>query len=347
MDCYYAAIEMRDNPALQTVPLAVAHPDVKRGVVTTANYIARKFGVRSAMPTVTALRLCPELVLVAPRFELYQKESKRIRRVFEKYTALVEPLSLDEAYLDVSNSTHFRGSASLLAKQIIEEIKDETGLPASAGVAPNKFLAKVASAWKKPNGLTIITEKDIERFMHTLPVKKIPGVGPKTYEKLKALGYEACGDLQKVSAIEMFRIFGEWGGALHQFAFGKDSREVEPERESKSLSVENTFEEDISSIGLIRTELFRLLKDLNERLNSHLKGHADQKIAGCFIKVKTFNFKTFTRERAARQVYTLEEYVNLLHLWQHPVTTPIRLLGIGVRFAGEQNESTQLDLFDL
>ena len=231
MDCFYAAIEMRERPELRGQPVAVGGS--RRGVLTTCNYEARKFGCRSAMPSFQALRLCPDLVLLPVRFDLYRKESKRIRSIFTSFTDLVEPLSLDEAYLDVS---HLRSEAASIAREVRERIREETQLTASAGIAPNKFLAKIASDWRKPDGQFEIRQEDIESFLRDLPVEKIWGVGKRTAKKIHALGAQTCGDLQGFTILELDRRFGRFGQELFNLCRGIDSRRVNPNRERKSVS---------------------------------------------------------------------------------------------------------------
>lgn len=340
MDCFYAAIEMREKPELKDIPMAVGYP-YKRGVLTTANYVARKFGIRSAMPVATALKKCPDLRLVEPRFELYKAESKKIRKVLQRYTRLIEPLSLDEAYLDVTGHTYFEGSASLLARQILKEIFEETQLTASAGVAPNKFIAKVASDWNKPNGLKTVSDKEVLSFVSPLKIGKIPGVGPKTEARLKLLGLETCADIQKFPLRDLMREFGEWGFKLHELSFGRDERPVEIEGDPKSISAENTFEDDLVTETAIRAELYRVYEDLRNRL----KKYSHLTIGSCFIKVKTFDFKTFTRERSSQQMMSFEDYFSLVKLWQNPIETPIRLIGAGVRFKSA-DESLQTSFLE-
>lgn len=197
MDCFFAAVEMRDNPALRDIPIAIGGSRERRGVISTANYPARKFGVRSAMPTGMALKLCPHLTLLPGRYEAYKEASRQIQAIFSRYTSLIEPLSLDEAYLDVTDSTHCHGSATLIAQEIRQTIFTELQLTASAGIAPVKFLAKIASDLNKPNGQYVITPADVPEFLRTLPLGKIPGVGKVSAAKLEAMGLRTCEDVQK------------------------------------------------------------------------------------------------------------------------------------------------------
>ena len=237
MDAFYASVEQRDRPELRGRPVAVGSAS-ERGVVMTASYEARRFGVGSAMPTARALRLCPELVVVPARFEAYRAVSAEIRTIFERYTDLVEPLALDEAYLDVTEPKRGPASATLLAQHIKADIRSETHLTASAGVSTGKFLAKVASALDKPNGLTVIPPERAEAFLAELPIERFHGVGPRTAERMRALGIHDGGDLRAFDPHELTRIFGKLGRFLHEVARGIDERPVVSHREPKSLGAE-------------------------------------------------------------------------------------------------------------
>ena len=266
MDCFYAAIEERDNPELRGRAVAVGGYHEGRGVITTANNEARKYGVRSALASAVALRRCPHLVLVRPDLKKYAEVSRQIRKIFEHYSEKIEPLSLDEAYLDVSGSTLFQGSASLLAAHIREEIFKKTGLKASAGIAPNKFLAKVASDWNKPDGQFVVTPEEIDEFVARLPVEKIWGVGKVTAKKVHELGAQSCGDLQKFSRKELKGRFGKFGDFLYEICRGVDHREVDSSRERKSLSVERTFTQDIDTPEECLEKAPRLYEEFLHRL---------------------------------------------------------------------------------
>ncbi|RYD34079.1 MAG: DNA polymerase IV, partial [Verrucomicrobiaceae bacterium] len=226
MDCFYAAIEERENPSLRGKPLAVGGSS-RRGVLTTANYEARKYGCRSAMPVFKALELCPHLTLVPVRFDLYRAESSRIRAIFGRFTEIIEPLSLDEAYLDVS---HLESSGAVIAREIRAQIREERGITASAGIARNKLVAKIASEWNKPDGQHEVTPEEFDAFIAALPVGKLWGVGKKMRGKLAALGVETCADLQRIDKIELARRFGKWGLELWDLARGIDDRPVETDR---------------------------------------------------------------------------------------------------------------------
>jgi len=239
-DCFYAAIEMRDDPSLRERPVAVGGSPERRGVVATCNYAARRFGVRSAMASSRAVKLCPELVLVPPRFEVYREASRQIARIYADYADTIEPLSLDEAFLDVTGSPHLEGSATRIALHIRGRIRREVGITASAGVAPNKFLAKIASDWNKPDGQLVVTPAEVNAFVRDLPVGKLFGVGKVTEEKLHQLGLFTCADIRARSPVELQRHVGSLGERLWRLAQGIDERPVEPFGRRKSLSVENT-----------------------------------------------------------------------------------------------------------
>lgn len=226
MDCFFAAVEMRDNPALRDIPIAIGGSRERRGVISTANYPARKFGVRSAMPTGMALKLCPHLTLLPGRFDAYKEASNHIREIFSRYTSRIEPLSLDEAYLDVTDSVHCHGSATLIAQEIRQTIFNELQLTASAGVAPVKFLAKIASDMNKPNGQFVITPAEVPAFLQTLPLAKIPGVGKVSAAKLEAMGLRTCGDVQKCDLVMLLKRFGKFGRILWERSQGIDERDV-------------------------------------------------------------------------------------------------------------------------
>lgn len=245
MDCFFAAVEMRDNPALRDIPIAIGGSRERRGVISTANYPARKFGVRSAMPTGMALKLCPHLTLLPGRFDAYKEASNHIREIFSRYTSRIEPLSLDEAYLDVTDSVHCHGSATLIAQEIRQTIFNELQLTASAGVAPVKFLAKIASDMNKPNGQFVITPAEVPAFLQTLPLAKIPGVGKVSAAKLEAMGLRTCGDVQKCDLVTLLKRFGKFGRILWERSQGIDERDVNSERLRKSVGVERTMAEDI------------------------------------------------------------------------------------------------------
>lgn len=344
MDCFYAAVEVKHRPELRGKPLGIGGPPNSRSVLCTASYEARKFGVRSAMPSSQAVRLCPSLILIPPHFELYREESRRIRRIFSDYTDLIEPLSLDEAFLDVSASDRHGGSATLIAAEIRQRIATELQLPASAGIAPNKFLAKIASDWKKPNGQFTIRPQDIDSFMRPLPVEKIYGVGRVTAAKLHEKGFRVCEDLQKVSLPELSRIFGSRAQELQELAFGIDHRQVKSHRERKSLTVEETFERDLQTLEACLAQVDSLYSDWLARME---KAQMMDRLRGLVIKVKYHDFKSSTHECSFVGVPTPAHFKRLVtEAWERRGDS-VRLLGLGARLlsARQDPDSPQLNLF--
>lgn len=293
MDCFYAAVEMRDDPSLRDIPIAIGGSRERRGVISTANYPARKYGVRSAMPTGMALKLCPHLRLLPGRFAAYKEASAQIRDIFLRYTPLIEPLSLDEAYLDVTDSLHCHGSATLIAKDIRATIYRETQLTASAGIAPIKFLAKIASDLNKPDGQYVITPPEMAGFLLTLPLAKIPGVGKVSAKKLEEMGLHTCGDVQKADLAQLLKRFGKFGRILWERSNGIDERGVVVERERKSLGVERTLAEDIESWEDCLTIIDYLYEELDRRLTQI---RPDKLIARQGVKLKFNDFQQTTQE---------------------------------------------------
>lgn len=337
MDCFYAAIEIRDNPTLMDKPVAVGG-DSARSVLCTCNYVARKFGVHSGMPTQKAKQLCPNLIILPVSFEKYKTVSKSIREVFYEFSLLVEPLALDEAYLDVSLNTEYNNSATLMAQAILQRIWHKEQLTASAGVAPNKFLAKVASGLNKPNGLYVIPPKDVDSFVKDLPVEKIFGVGQVMLEKLHRRRLKKCADVQKLSLLQLIQEFGKFGQTLYYQSRGIDERIVEANRPRKSISVETTFEQDRRSFDAVYQDLC----DLHARLvQSTVEKH--YKIKNQFVKIKLNNFKVKSAEISSHAT-DLNVFVQLLkRVWID--SQPIRLLGIGLRFHVEDSDVEQGSLF--
>lgn len=343
-DCFYAAVEMRDDPSLRALPIAVGGKTDRRGVVATCNYRARQFGVRSAMPTGQAIKLCPDLVVIPPTMAKYRAASKQIRQIFHRFTDRVEPLSLDEAYLDVSNCDQLHGSATLIAEKIRQTIFQEVGVTASAGVAPNKFLAKVASDINKPNGQYVITPEQVDEFIKTLPVKRLFGVGAVTNEKLRRMGIVSCGDLQQRSQLDLVDQFGVFGKRLHDLSHGRDYREVNNNSRRKSLSVEHTYSDDLATLEACHSKLGELLIELGSRLR---RVDSDYLVTKQFIKIKFNDFSTTTVESQMVKGLPIESFISLCtQAWERG-RRPVRLLGIGVRFVDTSTDghSTQLRLF--
>jgi DNA polymerase-4 len=333
MDCFYAAVEIRERPELAGLPVAVGGGS-RRGVVTTCNYEARKFGVHSAMPGFLARERCPQLIFLPVRFDLYRAESAKIRKILYDYTPLVEPLSLDEAYLDVTDLGRYAWD---IAKEIRKRIFEETRLTSSAGIAPNKMLAKIASDWRKPNGQFAITPEQVEAFMRDLPVRKIWGVGPKSAEKLAKDGIHTCGDLQRFTLPELVRRSGKWGEDLYHLCRGQDDRPVEPNQIRKSISNESTYSELLTSLADCEIAMDALVAELENEIRTKC---ADRPIHKAFVKVKFADFTRTTKECVCPNP-TAETYRALLIEARERSPKPVRLLGSGVRFVDEEKEFVQ------
>ncbi|RRJ84015.1 DNA polymerase IV [Aestuariirhabdus litorea] len=348
-DCFYAAIEMRDDPSLRGIPIAVGGSPDRRGVVATCNYEARRYGIHSAMAAATARKLCPSLRFIRPRMEAYREASREIHAIFADYSDRIEPLSLDEAYLDVSHCPRLQGSATRIAEQIRQRVRERVGITVSAGVAPNKFLAKVASDWNKPDGLFVVRPEQVDDFVEQLPVKRLHGVGRVTANKLKRLGIETCGQLRVFSQLDLVAYFGSFGERLFQLARGVDEREVQSIRRRKSLSVEHTFEQDLPSLEAVLERLPELLNELERRLEGKLsEGYA---LSKRFVKVKFADFTQTTLETLIsgdpeQRLQALQFAPLMSQAWQRGAR-PVRLLGVGVRLRDLQQENTreQLSLF--
>lgn len=336
MDCFYAAVEVRERPELKGKPVAVGGAS-GRGVLTTCNYPARKFGVRSAMPVFQAKQLCPHLVILPVRFDLYRAASKAVREIFARYTDLIEPLSLDEAYLDVS---HIKRPGAEIAAEIREIIHAETGLTASAGIGPNKLIAKIASDWNKPNGQCVVAPSKVDLFMSKLPVRRIWGVGPKSARKLSDEHIETCAQLQKKDKTWLAREFGSFGLELFSLCRGIDDRAVTPNRIRKSLSNERTYSKNLESLEECRNKLIEQHAELIEDLR---QSAPDRSIGKILVKLKFGDFRRTTAEMQGRQP-ELKEYQKLLDEAWGRSGEPVRLLGIGVRFAETEAGAEQLEL---
>jgi DNA polymerase-4 len=342
MDCFYAAIEIREKPDLIGQPVAVGGRPGGRGVLTTCNYEARKYGCRSAMPAFKALEMCPHLVILPVRHDLYRAEAMRIREIFGEFTPMVEPLSLDEAYLDLS---HLKSKGSSLAREIRFRIRKKTGLSASAGIGPNKLLAKIASDWNKPDGQFEVRPDEVGAFMENLAVSKIWGVGRKTEERLAALGVKTCGELQGLNLAELHITFGRFGGELYRLCRGQDPRKVTPNKERKSVSVERTFTADLATREDGEAELGKLLEELKEECSCK---HKDRLVRSAFVKVKFTDFKQTTVECRTEEL-SYPVFSSLIEEgWKRGGGKSVRLLGVGVRFHPLEQDSDrwQLELFE-
>ena len=343
-DSFYASVEMRDDLSLRDYPIAIGGESDRRGVVATCNYLAREYGVCSAMATSRARRLCPGLILIPPQMDKYREASRQIRKIFFEYTELVEPLSQDEAFLGVSDSEHCRGSATLIAGEIRQRIEREVGVTASAGVAPNKFLAKVASDWRKPNGQTVITPADVDAFVHQLPVNRIFGVGKVTAVKLERMGIITCGELQQRTLLELVDRFGVFGQRLYQLSRGEDSRPVKPHRRRKSLSVEHTYPKDLPDIASCVAKLPELLVELKGRLRRVDDSYL---IIKQFVKIKYDDFVSTTLERSNDKALSQQSFQLLLEEAFPRGNRPVRLLGLGVRFVDLSTDNSDQDFVQL
>jgi DNA polymerase-4 len=340
-DCFYASVEMRDDPSLRGRPLAVGGRADQRGVIATCNYEARRYGIHSAMATAQAVKLCPDLILIPPNMEKYRVASRQIMDIYRDYTDLVEPLSLDEAYLDVTNSPHCKGSATLIAQEIRRRIFETVGITASAGVAPNKFVAKIASDWNKPDGLFLVRPGEVDAFVAALPVKKLFGVGKVTAAKLHSLGAQTCGDLRDWHIDKLQQHFGSFGGRLYDLCRGIDYRDVNPVRERKSISTEETYTPDVPDLA----GCLALLPDLYEHLLGRIKrNNAEKFINKLFVKIKFADFQRTTVE-CVGYAPNMETYRRLMETGWLRASRPVRLLGVGVRLSDTETVE-QLSLFD-
>ena len=344
MDAFYASVEQRDFPQYRGIPIAVGGSPEGRGVVTTASYEARKYGVRSAMPSIEARRLCKHLTFVSPRFDVYKEVSQQIREIFKRYTDVIEPLSLDEAFLDVTTDKKNMGYAMDIAQTIRKDIWQELHLTASAGVSINKFLAKIASDMNKPDGLTFIGPSKVGKFMEDLPIDKFFGVGKVTAKKMHSIGIFKGKDLKRYSLEDLITRFGKSGKFFYDIVRGIDERPVRPDRVHKSIGIEDTFSEDIGDAERIKEELFVICKKMEKRLAIH-----QQKGRTVTLKIKYADFRTITR--SLTQDYYIHDfqriYDTLLVLLEKlgELEQPVRLLGVTVSNFYAADVDRQLKLF--
>ena len=340
MDYFFAAVELRAKPELRDKPVAIGSPKA-RGVVATCNYVAREFGVHSAMSSIQAQRLCPQLIFLPPDFEEYRRVSRQIRAIMRSYTPLVEPLSLDEAYLDLTACRLHNNVATAIASSLKKKIYAQTGLTSSAGISVNKFLAKIASDWQKPDGLTVIPPSKITSFVRHLPVEKIPGVGKVTARKLRQLGIKTCADLQQWDANVLLNRFGKFGAVLLERAFGRDDRPVQPRIIRKSLSVERTYMQDLRTAREFEEAINTLFTELMQRLD---KAGDSRPLHGIFIKVKYADF-IITTKQATNVPCSAGEFQRVFAALYQSRPKPVRLLGLGVVFTQiAQTPTNQLPL---
>jgi DNA polymerase-4 len=345
MDAFYASVEQRNDPRLRGKPVVVAWRG-QRSVVCAASYEARRFGVRSAMSALRAERLCPEAIFLAPDFTRYRAVSRQVRDIFQRHTSLIEPLSLDEAYLDVTQNKTGLPTATLVARAIRKEIREELQLTASAGVAPNKFLAKIASDWRKPDGLFVIQPEEVDAFLQPLPVGRIPGVGKVTEKKLETIGVKTVGDLRTLDLAGLEDNFGRYGIRLYELARGIDNSAVIPDRQVKSISAEDTMERDVPL-----AEIEPMIRRLAEKVWA--ASRKESRIARTVVlKLKTQEFHILTRSHTAEfPAPSLEEFTRIALLLRDRVDLGpqqrYRLVGLGLsNFREAQTEGEQWSLFD-
>jgi DNA polymerase IV len=344
MDCFYASVEIRENPALADKPVAVGGRAEQRGVLSTCNYIARQFGLHSAMPTAQALKRCPNLVLLPVNMPLYRAVSQQIHQIFQRYTSIIEPLSLDEAYLDVTDCDKCAGSATWIAQEIRQAIFNELHLTASAGVAPLKFLAKIASDQNKPNGQFVIEPKEVSDFVANLPLKKIPGVGKVTAEKLRQMGLVCCADVQKTERHLLLNLFGKMGQRIWQYSHGIDEREIQPYRERKSVGVETTLFSNIHQLEEGIDVLATLYPQLVKRVQRACPEIPLAQLRKIGVKLKFEDFQVTTLEKSAVE-FSHENFQHLLgQIWERRQGRSIRLIGLHVTLP-EEKVSEQMSLW--
>lgn len=337
MDAFFAAVEQRDNPKLQGLPIAVGH-DVPRGVVATASYEARRFGVHSALSITRAKQLCPRLLIVEPHFDRYKEVSRQIRSIFEQYTSLIEPLSIDEAFLDVTTNKKGIPLAQDIARLIKQQILEETGLTASAGVSYNKLLAKIASDLRKPDGLCTIHPLRAQQFLASLPIEQFWGVGPRTAQKMHSLGVTNGAELKALPLSRLLQSFGKMGRVFYDFARGIDLRPVHERELRKSVSCENTFDSDLTTLPQVDAQIDLLIDNLVGRIRrNHFEGRT------LTLKVKFSDFTLITRSTTAPEPLVQAEQITplcrQLSANLRPSARPIRLLGVGISINASQAAS--------
>ncbi len=343
MDCFYAAVHMRDDPSLAGQPVVIGGSPEGRGVVAAASYEARAFGVRSAMPAARAVRLCPQAVFLKPDFDRYRRESREVFDIFRRYTPIVQVVSIDEAYLDVSDGYRPWGSATAVAEEIRRQVRAERRLTVSIGVAPNKLVAKIASDADKPDGLTVVKPAAVQAFLDPLPLRALPGVGPATEAKLKRRGLDTVAQLRAIDPVEVERMLGAWGRRLARFARGEDDRPVAVERERKSLSSERTYESDLDALERVEVELDRLAEGVARGLERR-----EIAAATIVVKVRYGDFTTITRSHTlpapTADAAVIRRVARFLVSKTDAGRRPVRLLGVGgSNLAPRRFE--QLDLF--
>ena len=343
MDSFFASIEIRDKPYLQNKPVAVAGRANERGVLTTCNYIARGFGLHSAMPTKKAIQLCKDLVIVPVNIEKYKKESKEIFKIFKCYSKKIEPVSIDEAYIDVTDSDYCSGNPETMASQIRSCIQKDFGITASAGISINKLISKICSDWRKPNNQFSVCDYEISSFIKNVNLKKIPGIGKVNFQKCKNLNMHKCEDMYSCSSDKLSNLFGSYGNNLYNLIRGIDNREIETDRQRKSISIEDTFNKDIRSLEGCRDNIEKLYNKLLARChNLEISSNLVKEI---FIKIKFNNFESITRQVQCTNL-NLNQYIKLFNSNIDVITKPVRLLGVGFTLKQDNANTIQYDIFD-
>ena len=347
MDAYYASVEERENPELKGHPLVVGGSASGRGVISAANYAARAFGVRSAMPTARALRLCPDLIVIPTRGGLYQQVSRQIRDIFKRYTPLIEPLSLDEAFLDVRGSEKLYGNSEQIGWRIKNEIRDELNLVASVGVAPNKFLAKLASDQDKPDGFTVVRHHEVQQFLDPLPVERIWGIGKAAQSKLNQVGISTVLELRQQSEERLEETFGKSGAKLWALCHGRDDRPVVTDSEAKSLSHETTFDKDVEDLATLESVALSLIEAVGFRLRE-----SELKAKTINLKVRYHDFSTVTRSKTIDSATDSTQAIwrvakQLINELLEKKQFAVRLIGAGVSNFGNQIQTRSQDQQDI
>ncbi len=343
MDSFFASIEIRDNPILKNKPVAVGGKANQRGVLTTCNYLARKYGLHSAMSSKRALQLCKDLIILPVDIVKYRKESEEIFKIFKCYSSKIEPISIDEAFLDVSESRYCHGDPEEMARQIRSCIKTDFGITASAGISSNKLIAKICSDWKKPDNQFSICDDEIEGFIKTVSLKSIPGIGKVNFKKCENLNMRNCSDMQNISKDALVRVFGSYGYTLFNLVRGIDNREIEANRRRKSVSVEDTFLHDLGDTDSCKYQLSILYAKLMDRCQS--SSINTNEVREIFLKIKFNDFEVITRQKKCLSL-ELNEFYSLFNSNIVRIIKPIRLLGIGFRLNDKKEDASQYDIFN-
>ena len=343
MDSFFASIEIRDKPNLKNKPVAVGGKSNERGVLTTCNYIARKYGLHSAMPTKKALSLCKDLIVLPVNIDKYKKESKEIFKVFKCYSKKIEPVSIDEAYIDVTDSDYCGADPEEMAKQIRLCIWKDFGITASAGISCNKLIAKICSDWKKPNNQYSLSDDEVPEFIKNVKLNKIPGIGKVNFEKCVDLNMEYCKDMYVYTAYELEKIFGSFGSNLYNLIRGTDKRDIDTNRVRKSISVEDTFHKDVDDLGVCIAKIDFLYNKLLQRCENI--GISQDLVKEIFIKIKFNNFETITRQSKCSYLQA-DKYIELFNKNVNQSIKPIRLLGLGFTLKQSNPDMIQYDIFN-